>query len=105
VEKHSWYTALFEMLAENLMGDITIAAAGEYLGLSWGAASGIMERAVARGLARRGKVGVKALGTDETPYKKGRDYVGVILDKGRDMVTAVLPDGCNVFFGALRRRG
>jgi transposase len=33
-----------------------------------------------------------AIGIDERGYRKGHDYVTVILDKGNDRVLEVLPD-------------
>jgi transposase len=51
-----------------------------------------MGRGVRRGIERRGVCKPKAIGIDETSYRKGHDYVTVILDKDNDRVLAVLPD-------------
>ncbi|NDY96299.1 helix-turn-helix domain-containing protein [Wenzhouxiangella limi] len=54
-ESNSRLTALFEDLVIDWLKIGTISEVAEQLGLSWSAVSGVQERAVARGLARRGQ--------------------------------------------------
>jgi transposase len=89
-EKNSRYTVLFEALVLDWLRDAPISAVAENFRLGWDAIDGIMQRAVDRGLARRKEVEVKELGIDETSYRKGHDYVTVLLDKDRDCVMEVL---------------
>jgi transposase len=91
-EKHSLYTGMFEMLVILCLEDEPVSAAAEKLDMSWGAIDGIMQRGVVRGLRRRDISKPHKIGIDETAYRKGHDYVTVILDKDRDKVLAVLAD-------------
>ncbi len=50
----SRYTAAFELLAIGWLREASVLAVSRLLRLSWTAVAGIMERAVRRGLARRG---------------------------------------------------
>jgi len=52
-EQHGRFTALFERLAIDLMTECSISAAREILGISWGEADRIKQRAVDRGLKRQ----------------------------------------------------
>lgn len=83
-EPGSRFTALFECLAIDWMQEAGRSATARQLGLSWSEADGIMQRAVARGLARRTAVTTPVLGVDEKSFQ-GRDYVTVVcdLDDGR----------------------
>ena len=60
--------------------------------LSWDAVSGIQERAVRRGLAKRKKASPRNIGVDETSFQKRHEYVTVILDKDGNTVLDVLQD-------------
>jgi hypothetical protein len=51
---------------------------GENFNLSWDEVDGIMQRAVKRGLERRGETKPKNIGIDETSFRKRHDYVTVI---------------------------
>ena len=50
------------------------------MGLTWDQVSGIEERAVARGLARRERVAPKRIGVDETSFQKRHEYVTIVTD-------------------------
>lgn len=68
------------------------------LRLSWSSMQTIMERAVERGMARRGAEKMAGVGLDEKSFGKGRDYISVLSDiergrvvevaKGRDQASA-----------------
>lgn len=77
-EPRSRFTAMFEALIIEWLLDSSISAVARHFHLSWTAVDGIMNRAVARGLARRKRLKIKRLGVDEVAFKKRHDYVTVI---------------------------
>lgn len=79
-EPRSRFTALFERLAIDVLRETDIAGAAELLGLSWDEAHHIMERAVARGLARRPHQVPRVLGIDEKSLAKGHRYATIACD-------------------------
>jgi len=91
-EKHSRFTSRFETAIIVWLQDSPISAVAENFNLSWDEVDGIMQRAVKRGLARRERLELGNIGIDETSYRKGQDYVTIILDKDRDRVIDVLDD-------------
>jgi transposase len=89
-EKHSRFTSRFERAVMVWLHDSPISAVAENFNLSWDEVDGIMKRAVKRGLERRGQKKVKNLGIDETSFKKGHEYVTVVMDKDRGAVLEVI---------------
>jgi transposase len=83
-EPGSRFTALFECLAIDWMREAGRSATARQLSLTWSEADGIMQRAVARGLARRPALTTPVLGVDEKSFQ-GREFVTVVcaLDDGR----------------------
>ena len=79
-EPGSRFTALFEALAIDWLKEASISAVAEHMGLSWDEADGIMQRAVKRGLERRGPTMPAHLGVDEKAFRRGHDYVTVVND-------------------------
>jgi transposase len=77
-EKGSQFTALFEALAIDWLKEAAQSAVASILRISWIEVHGIMERAVARGLARRTQEDVHLLGVDEKAFCKGHEYVTVV---------------------------
>ena len=61
----------------------------ERLRLSWNAVEDILQRAVKRGLSRRGELTPRRLSADETAYRKGHDYITVVTDQEQDKVLHV----------------
>jgi len=88
-EERSRFTALFEALAIRLLRETTVSGLGEIMGLSWDEAEGILERAVARGLSRRKREPLRAVGIDETSFQKRHEYVTVVADLERGCVAWV----------------
>lgn len=82
-ENNSRLTALFEALVIDWLKIGTISEVAERLGLSWSAVSGVQERAVARGLARREQDFPDAIGIDETAFQRRHQYVTVISSGDR----------------------
>lgn len=85
-EDRGRFTALFEAWAIRLLRETTVAGVAELLRISWDEAEGILRRAVARGLARRVEVPVRAVGIDETSFQKRHEYVTVVADLERGRV-------------------
>jgi transposase len=79
-EPNSGFTALFEALVIDWLGEASISAVGRRLGLSWSAIDTIMQRAVRRGLARREQESPHHLNVDETSFAKRHQYVTVVSD-------------------------
>lgn len=80
-EARSRFTALFEQMAVTvLQAARTLRQAAQWLRLDWDAVARIMERAVARGLARRSLETVRQVGLDEKSFRRGQDYISVLVD-------------------------
>ncbi len=60
--------------------------------LTWDEAEGILDRAVKRGLERRGDEAVRFVGVDETSFRRGHEYITVVSDLERDRVPWVGDD-------------
>ncbi len=77
-ESNSRLTALVVALVIDWLKIGTISEAAEQLGLSWSTVSGVQERAVARGLARRDQAFPDSIAIDETAFQRRHQYVTVI---------------------------
>lgn len=91
-EPTSRFTALFERLAIDVLLETSISGATKLLGLSWDEAHHIMERAVARGLMRRGHEVPRHMGIDEKAIAKGHRYVTLANDLDHGHVIEVAED-------------
>jgi transposase len=91
-EKNSRFTALFEALVINWLKYSNTKGVATRFGLSWDQVDGIKSRAVKRGLKRRQLKSIKHLSIDETSFKKGHDYVTVLIDQDQKTVVDVLED-------------
>ena len=91
-EPGSQFTALFEALALDWLSQASVSAVAKHLRISWDEASGIMERAVRRGLERREAEVVRHVGVDETSFAKRQAYVTVVADLERSRVLYVADD-------------
>lgn len=91
-EPRSRFTLLFERLAIDWLGAASQKAVAERLGLSWDEVHGIMERAVARGLARREKESLPWIGVDEKAFRKRHKYATLVNDLALGRVLYVAPD-------------
>lgn len=83
-EPMSRFTVLFERLAVDVLKECDVEGACRVLRLSWDEGWGIAERAVGRGLLRRGAVAPAHLGVDEKAAARGHDYITVVsnIDAG-----------------------
>ncbi len=71
---------------------INTTAVARRLGLTWDEVDGIMQRAVARGLARREPRVLRAVGADETSFQNRHEYVTVVTDLDSSNVVYVADD-------------
>ncbi len=88
-EPNSRFTVMFERLVISWLKETSVAAVSRMMDLSWGSVSGIMERAVGRGLLRRGELKPAHIGVDETSYRRGHDYMTVVTDREKGNVLYV----------------
>lgn len=90
-EPRSRFTALFERLAIDVLGECSTSAACEILRVSWDEADGIKQRAINRGLRRRRPEPIKRVCVDEKSVGWGHQYVTVVscADGPRARVLAV----------------
>ena len=89
-EPRGRFTMLFERLAIDILKHCqTVKGACEILRISWDQARAVMERAVARGQARKPATPVERIGVDEKAFRRGQDYVTVVCDIDRGTVEHV----------------
>jgi transposase len=80
-EPGSRFTLLFEKFAiDVLLACRSLVQAKALLGLHWDSLQRIMQRAVERGLSRRGCEHLRYLGLDEKSFLAGQSYVSVLTD-------------------------
>jgi transposase len=79
-EDTSRFTALFEALVISWLHEASFAGVARQLRLSWDQVSGIQDRAVRRGLARRSLMSPRCIGVDETSFQKRHEYVTSVVD-------------------------
>ena len=104
--KHSRFTLMFEAFAIRVLKAASnVKKAAELLGLSWDTAHTLMERAVARGLARRQEEPIEYIGIDEKSFGRAQDYVSLMVDIDRSRVLEVAKDrtteSCNQLWSSL----
>lgn len=92
-EAGSRLTALFEALVIDWLRETSTQAVARRLRLTWDEVDGVMQRAVERGLSRRGAQHLpEHIGIDETSFQKGHEYVTVIVDQDAGTVAHVADD-------------
>ena len=91
-EPGSQFTALFERFAIDVLQECAVQGGADLLRISWDEAWGIEERAVRRGLARRGHDVVAHLGVDEKAIAKHHTYLTVVADLDRSRVLYLAED-------------
>ena len=91
-DKHSRFTICFEKFAiDVLQVTQTVSGAMSILGLKWDQTWNIVERAVARGKARKIEQPLQHIGIDEKAFAKGQNYVTLLFDLDNSTVEAVTP--------------
>jgi transposase len=87
---HSRFTLLFVRFAiEVLQMTQTVQGAMAILRLKWDATWHIMERAVARGKARKELSPLPRIGIDEKAFAKGQSYISRIYNLDKSTVEAI----------------
>ena len=86
-EKFGRFTRLFERLAIDLMLECSVAGACAILRISWDEADGIKQRAVKRGLERKGHPVPRRLGVDEKSAARGHDYLTLVANVAGEQTT------------------
>ena len=89
-EPHGRFTALMEAwIIEVLRECATVSGACQLTDLSWDEVFGVMQRAVARGQARKQQRPLRHIGVDEKAFRRGHSYVTVVCDMDRSTVEYV----------------
>lgn len=92
-EPRSRFTLLFERWIIDVIEQCsTVSGACKLLGIGWDQAFGVMQRAVARGQARKAAEPIKHLGVDEKAFRKGHSYMTVVCDLDAGRVEHVAED-------------
>jgi transposase len=91
-EPMSRFTALFERLAIDVLQQTSVTGAMRILKISWDQAWHIMDRAVARGLARKKDRVIARIGVDEKAVAKGHTYFTMVHDLDRGVVEYIAED-------------
>jgi transposase len=89
-EARSRFTLLMERFVIDVLQQCaTISGARRILRLSWDEVHGVMQRAVARGLARKQPRELLAIGVDEKAHRKGHKYLTIVSDHDASTVEYV----------------
>lgn len=90
-EPGSRFSMEFEAFAVSVMlACRSLTQAAELLDLHWSSVQLLIDRAVARGLARRSTEGIEQVGLDEKSFLRGQRYISLITDlKGRRVLEVV----------------
>ena len=92
-EARSRFTQLMERLIIDLILQCsTVTGACRIAGISWDEAWGVMDRAVARGRARKEARPMRYVGVDEKAFRKGHRYHTMVCDLERATVEYVAED-------------
>lgn len=91
-EARSEYTRPFETRIIDTCQECDVTGVRRLLRTSWDATWGVLERAVARGLARKPRRVPAHLGVDEKAVRKGHHYESLVVDLDGGTVEAVVDD-------------
>src|SRR5665213_2304139 len=91
-EPGSHFTVHFEHFAVQVIAACrSLTQAADLLGLGWDGVQRVVDRAAARGLARRSTEGVLYVGLDEKSFGRGQRYVSIATDIKGSRVLEVVP--------------
>src|SRR5262249_20466106 len=91
-EPRSRFTTLFERLAIDVLRESDISGATAILPITWDEAWHLLERAVARGQARKGRRLPRRIGVDEKAMAKGHRYLTLVCDLETPTIEYVAED-------------
>ena len=91
-EPKSRFTTMFERLAIDMLKECGVSGAADMLGISWDEGWRLMERAVARGQARKEEKALRRIGVDEKAAAKGHKYLTLVCDLDEGTVEYVSED-------------
>ena len=92
-EPRARFTQLMErLIIEAIRQCSTLVGACRLLQITWDEAWGVMERAVARGRARKAARSIRYLGVDEKAFRQGHSYHTIVCDLERSTVEYVAQD-------------
>lgn len=89
--KDSRFTLMFEGYAMLIMADMPIAKAARVLRCDEKSLTNILDYWVGKAVDERSLADVKSIAIDETSFKKGHDYVTVVIDAAKRAVIDVEP--------------
>jgi transposase len=90
-EKSSRFTILFERFAiDVLLATQTVKGVMSILGTKWDQTWAIVQRAVARGKARKETKPLPHIGIDEKAFSKGHSYITLLYDLDNSTVETIL---------------
>ena len=90
-EPGSRFTVQFEAFAVAVIAaSRSLTQAAELLRLHWDSVQRLIDRAVARGLARRSTEGLRRVGLDEKSFLRGQRYVSLMTDLQQSRVLEVV---------------
>jgi len=79
-DSNATLTALCEVSLVEWIKEASASAVARRCRLSWDVIDGVIERAVARGLARRDTASAEHISIDETSFQKRHEYVTIVTD-------------------------
>jgi transposase len=88
-EPKSRFTLMFERFAIDVLRETAVLGATRILRISWDQAHHLMQRAVERGLLRRGPMQLEHVGVDEKAIAKRHRYATLLNDLDRGVVLEV----------------
>ncbi len=91
-EPRSQFTRPFERRMIDTLKECDVTGAVRLLGTRWETTWGVLARAVARGLARKGKRVPARIGVDEKAVGKGHQYESLVVDLDQGTVEYVVDD-------------
>jgi transposase len=101
------FTSLFERLAIDVLKETSTQGGAEILRLSWDEAWHILDRAVARGRARKEPQPIARIGIDEKAIAKGHEYLTLVYDIDRSCVDGIeegrKKESLDAYFAGLTR--
>lgn len=91
-EPGSRFTLHFEAFAvEVMLACRSLTQSADLLRLHWESVQRLIDRAVARGMARRSTEGLERVGLDEKSFQRGQRYVSLMTDLQQQRVLEVVP--------------